>query len=73
MGPGRATNGGQRKFLPSRRQCCPSSPPPPAPRAHRISLRNEQIFKKDLVSFAGKEEYVVKGGRDKYGLLPKAF
>jgi hypothetical protein len=42
--------------------CCP----PPRPRA-------PQVFKKDLVKFADREEYVVKGGRDKYGLLPKAF
>ncbi|KAI8473505.1 MAG: acetohydroxy acid isomeroreductase [Monoraphidium minutum] len=32
-----------------------------------------KVFKKDLVKFAGTEEYVVKGGRDKYPLLPKAF
>jgi ketol-acid reductoisomerase len=32
-----------------------------------------QVFKKDLVKFAETEEYVVKGGRDKYALLPKAF
>jgi ketol-acid reductoisomerase len=38
-------------------------------RAHRA----RQVFKKDLVKFADREEYVVKGGRDKYGLLPKAF
>lgn len=31
------------------------------------------MFPKDLVEFAGTEEYVIKGGRDKYALLPKAF
>ncbi|GBF94057.1 acetohydroxy acid isomeroreductase [Raphidocelis subcapitata] len=34
---------------------------------------NTKVFKKDLVKFAEREEYVVKGGRDKYALLPKAF
>ena len=32
-----------------------------------------QVFKKDLVKFDDTEEYVIKGGRDKYNLLPKAF
>jgi len=30
-------------------------------------------FKKELVQFAGSEEYIVKGGRDKFEGLPKAF
>jgi hypothetical protein len=30
-------------------------------------------FQKDLVEFAGEPEYIVKGGRDKFANLPKAF
>jgi hypothetical protein len=30
-------------------------------------------FKKDLVEFAGTQEYIVKGGRDKFENLPRAF
>ena len=34
---------------------------------------NTTAFKKDLVQFAETEEYIVKGGRDKFGGLPAAF
>ena len=30
-------------------------------------------FQKDLVEFAGTSEYIVKGGRDKFENLPRAF
>lgn len=30
-------------------------------------------FQKELVEFAGTKEYIVKGGRDKFSALPKAF
>lgn len=30
-------------------------------------------FEKELVTFAGEPEYIVKGGRDKFANLPKAF
>ncbi len=45
------------------------APIPPSP----ASVPPQQVFKKDLVKFAETEEYVIKGGRDKYNLLPKAF
>lgn len=32
-----------------------------------------RVFPKELVNFAGREEYIVRGGRDKFPLLPKAF
>jgi hypothetical protein len=34
---------------------------------------NTVAFQKDLVEFAGAPEYIVKGGRDKFAGLPKAF
>jgi len=34
---------------------------------------NTKVFKKELVDFAGSEEYIVRGGRDKYPLLKDAF
>jgi len=30
-------------------------------------------FEKELTSFAGKEEYIIRGGRDKFDKLPAAF
>ncbi|KAK9903445.1 hypothetical protein WJX75_005886 [Coccomyxa subellipsoidea] len=32
-----------------------------------------QIFSPEKVDFAGREEYIYRGGRDKYKLLPEAF
>ena len=32
-----------------------------------------KAFEKELVEFAGAPEYIVKGGRDKFANLPKAF
>ena len=32
-----------------------------------------KVFPKELVDFAGLKEYIVRGGRDKFKLLPKAF
>jgi ketol-acid reductoisomerase len=32
-----------------------------------------KVFAKELVEFAGKEEYIVRGGRDKFDKLPAAF
>jgi len=32
-----------------------------------------KIFKKEKISLAGREEYIVRGGRDKFSLLAKAF
>lgn len=32
-----------------------------------------KAFQKELVSFAGNEEYIVRGGRDKFSGLPEAF
>lgn len=34
---------------------------------------NTQVFNKELVTFAGTEEYIVRGGRDKYSGLKQAF
>jgi hypothetical protein len=34
---------------------------------------NTTAFEKELVDFAGEPEYIVKGGRDKFSGLPKAF
>lgn len=34
---------------------------------------NTNAFEKELVDFAGTKEYIVKGGRDKFTSLPKAF
>jgi ketol-acid reductoisomerase len=34
---------------------------------------NTTVFDKELVSFAGHEEYIYKGGRDKLHKLPEAF
>lgn len=34
---------------------------------------NAKVFKKELVKFADSEEYIVRGGRDKYPLLKDAF
>jgi ketol-acid reductoisomerase len=32
-----------------------------------------QVFEKELLKFADTEEYIVRGGRDKYAQLPQAF
>jgi ketol-acid reductoisomerase len=32
-----------------------------------------KVFPKEKVEFAGREEYIYRGGRDKFGLLPKAW
>ncbi len=32
-----------------------------------------KVFEKEKVDFAGAEEYIYRGGRDKYKLLPEAF
>ena len=32
-----------------------------------------KVFKKERVDFAGKQEFIYRGGRDKYNLLPEAF
>ena len=32
-----------------------------------------QVFQPEKVEFAGSEEYIYRGGRDKYKLLPEAF
>eukprot|EP00877_Chromochloris_zofingiensis_P006416 jgi/Chrzof1/2027/UNPLg00682.t1 len=34
---------------------------------------NTKVFPKELVQFAESEEYIVRGGRDRFNLLPKAF
>jgi len=34
---------------------------------------NTKHFKKELVSFAGHDEYIVRGGRDKFPGLKEAF
>lgn len=34
---------------------------------------NCSAFKRDLVEFAGEQEYIVKGGRDKFSGLAEAF
>ena len=34
---------------------------------------NTKTFTKDLVKFASSEEYIVRGGRDKFPLLKNAF
>ncbi len=34
---------------------------------------NAKAFKKELVKFAGTEEYIVRGGRDKFPALKDAF
>jgi hypothetical protein len=34
---------------------------------------NSTAFEKELVNFAGNEEYIIRGGRDKFGALKKAF
>ena len=31
------------------------------------------MFTKERVDFAGKQEFIYRGGRDKYKLLPEAF
>ncbi len=32
-----------------------------------------KVFEKEKVDFAGAEEFIYRGGRDKYKLLPQAF
>ena len=32
-----------------------------------------KVFQKEKVDFAGAEEFIYRGGRDKYKLLPEAF
>lgn len=45
-----------------------------ARRAAEVKLDYDtKVFSKELVDFAGEKEYIVKGGRDKFELLPKAF
>ncbi|KAI3428456.1 hypothetical protein D9Q98_007282 [Chlorella vulgaris] len=56
-----------------------------APRASRTGRRSVnvqsaveldydvKVFDKELVSFAEKEEYIIRGGRDKFSKLPAAF
>lgn len=45
-----------------------------ARRAAAVKLDYDcKVFEKELVDFAGESEFIVKGGRDKFALLPKAF
>lgn len=32
-----------------------------------------KVFEKEKISFAGKEEFIYRGGRDKFKLLPEAW
>ena len=32
-----------------------------------------KVFEKEKVNFGGKEEYIVRGGRDLFSKLPEAF
>jgi ketol-acid reductoisomerase len=44
--------------------------------ARRNSMQfdfNTSVFTKEKISFSGVEEYIVRGGRNLFGLLPKAF
>ncbi|KAH9556190.1 hypothetical protein CY35_07G013100 [Sphagnum magellanicum] len=34
---------------------------------------NTDVFKKEKITLAGRDEYIVRGGRDLFPLLPKAF
>ncbi|KFM23718.1 Ketol-acid reductoisomerase, chloroplastic [Auxenochlorella protothecoides] len=34
---------------------------------------NTKVFEKELLTFAGSEEYIYRGGRDKFSKLPEAF
>ena len=40
--------------------------------AERLDF-DTKVFPKEKVSFAGSEEFIYVGGRDKYKLLPEAF
>lgn len=40
--------------------------------ASRIDFQTD-VFKKEKVTLAGQDEYIVRGGRDLFELLPKAF
>ena len=40
--------------------------------AERLDF-DTKVFQKEKVSFAGAEEYIYRGGRDKYKMLPEAF
>ena len=53
-----------------------------AGRKHCLQIRNAvtellefdtKVFEKEKVDFAGAEEFIYRGGRDKYKLLPEAF
>ena len=45
-----------------------------APQLRAVALDfDAKVFEKGLVSFAGKEEYIVRGGRDKFNKLKTAF
>jgi len=44
------------------------------PGTHRRSFQiGWQVWEKELTTFADTEEYIVRGGRDKYAKLPQAF
>ncbi len=47
----------------------------PAHRLHILSAISfdTKVFQPERVEFAGTEEYIYRGGRDKYKLLPEAF
>ena len=34
---------------------------------------NTKVFTKEMVDVAGEQEYIVRGGRDKFSLLPAAL
>ena len=40
--------------------------------AERLDF-DTKVFQKEKVDFAGSEEFIYRGGRDKYKLLPQAF
>ena len=58
-------------------------PPRPLPREGGVSVSaavkapeldiNTKVFTKEMVDVAGEQEYIVRGGRDKFSLLPAAL
>ena len=40
--------------------------------AERLDF-DTKVFQKEKVSFAGADEFIYRGGRDKYKMLPEAF
>jgi ketol-acid reductoisomerase len=65
--------GSRRAAAELRRPACSRRAARRQPCAAAVLEFDTKVFKKERVDFAGKPEFIYRGGRDKYKLLPEAF